>query len=380
MILMRDLGVMLFYIAISLASFSQKQANLKAPGFHIIGAAPHFENKKVYLLKRKNDGAMSELVKTDSCLVSNGRFTFKGRSLNFPEVYFLTVGGVNGFLEIFIENKMYTINLDKNLQNSVVNGGQLNQELVRHRSIANHILSPLKIISSLLLEAQRNNDSSKIRTMDSLKKECYKQLEKFEEDVITSNQNKYLSLFLAQEVWFQPDKSNELKNFLATLPTRYKSSPYYEVLHQRLINWTTFNIGKALPLMRMGSSNGNHFTYADTEADYILIDFWASWCMPCRKANLSLKHLYDTYKTKGFEIVSVSLDENKELWKTAIAKDGISWINVSELNGWKNSYAKLLGITELPSNFLVDKNFKIIAKNSSPDKLEEILSELFNAK
>ena len=110
------------------------------------------------------------------------------------------------------------------------------------------------------------------------------------------------------------------------------------------------------------------------EAKLIILDFWASWCPDCRKANPGLVALYKEYKDKGLEIVSVSLDTDGAAWKKAIADDSLSWKHhVSDLKGWDNSVAKLYSISFIPQSFVIDKNGKIIEKNLPQEKLEDLV-------
>jgi thiol-disulfide isomerase/thioredoxin len=111
---------------------------------------------------------------------------------------------------------------------------------------------------------------------------------------------------------------------------------------------------------------------------YFLLDFWASWCGPCRRENPNVVKAYRQYHNKGFDILGVSLDDSKDDWLKAIKKDGLSWTQVSDLKGWKNEAATLYGIQGIPMNFLIDKEGKIIAKNLRGQDLEKRLAEVLN--
>lgn len=135
-------------------------------------------------------------------------------------------------------------------------------------------------------------------------------------------------------------------------------------------------IGSVAPEISLPDANGKNITLSSLKGKYILIDFWAAWCGPCRQENPNVVAAYDKYKNKGFEIYGVSLDDNKDKWVGAIEKDKLTWINVSDLRGWQSSAAKLYGITAIPKNFLLDKQGKIIAKNLRGSALEAKLKEL----
>jgi thiol-disulfide isomerase/thioredoxin len=108
-----------------------------------------------------------------------------------------------------------------------------------------------------------------------------------------------------------------------------------------------------------------------------MIDFWASWCGPCRQENPNVVKLYQQYHAKGFEIIGVSLDKAKEDWVKAIQDDQLSWIHVSDLQYWQNSAARLYGVNAIPQTYLLDKDGKIIAKGLRSEQLAAKLNELF---
>ena len=122
---------------------------------------------------------------------------------------------------------------------------------------------------------------------------------------------------------------------------------------------------------------GNIIKLSDYKGKYVLLDFWASWCAPCRKENPNLVKTYHQFKDKGFDILAVSLDHSKENWIKAIDKDQLSWKHVSDLKFWDSKAAKLYGIRNIPSNVLIDPSGKIIARNLRGEELINKLEEVF---
>lgn len=139
-------------------------------------------------------------------------------------------------------------------------------------------------------------------------------------------------------------------------------------------------IGKEAPDIKLQTPDGKEKSLSELRGKIVLVDFWASWCGPCRRENPTVVAAYKKYSPKGFEIYSVSLDQNKDKWKEAIEKDGLIWnSHVSDLGGWNSQAAALYGVRSIPAAFLLDKDGKIVAKNLRGPALEAKLAELLGA-
>lgn len=136
-------------------------------------------------------------------------------------------------------------------------------------------------------------------------------------------------------------------------------------------------VGDLAPEIDLPNENGQPILLSSLKGNIVLLDFWASWCGPCRKENPNVVRLYEQYKDKGFTVYSVSLDDSKDPWLRAIEADNLSWPNhVSVLNGWQSKAAAVYGVTAIPSTFLLDANGRIIAKNLRGMQLEQKLQEI----
>lgn len=134
--------------------------------------------------------------------------------------------------------------------------------------------------------------------------------------------------------------------------------------------------GEKAPEIAIPDVEGKTVKLSSLKGKVVLIDFWASWCGPCRKAMPGLRKLYAANKSKGFEIYGISLDERKGDWTKAMGADKITWIQVNEPGGWESATAKAWNIEHLPSSFLLDKQGKIVAVDPSEAQLKELLSSL----
>jgi peroxiredoxin len=160
------------------------------------------------------------------------------------------------------------------------------------------------------------------------------------------------------------------------LGTKAKESYYGKKINNYQLIAAKTAIG-SYPDFSIADTAGKILKLSDLRGKYVLVDFWASWCAPCRKENPNVVTAYQKYHDKGFEIVGVSLDTKKDAWLKAINKDGLTWYHVSDLDGWESAIVKEFGITVVPTNFLLDKNGKVVAKNLREDALHEKLEEIF---
>ena len=135
-------------------------------------------------------------------------------------------------------------------------------------------------------------------------------------------------------------------------------------------------IGTAAPEITLKDINGKDISLSSLKGKVVLIDFWASWCGPCRKSMKHLSAIYPSLKAKGFEIYGISIDENTDDWKKAVAADKISWLQVNENGGWNAPVANLWKIDQIPTSYLLDKQGKIVARDLEGRQLDEKINQL----
>jgi peroxiredoxin len=137
-------------------------------------------------------------------------------------------------------------------------------------------------------------------------------------------------------------------------------------------------VGQAAPEISLNNPEGKPVSLSSLRGKYVLIDFWASWCGPCRQENPNVVRMYNRFKGKNFEIFGVSLDKNKDKWVEAIQKDQLSWVHVSDLQYWQSAGAQAYGVQSIPATFLIDPSGKVIAKNLRGKALEDRLTEILS--
>lgn len=158
---------------------------------------------------------------------------------------------------------------------------------------------------------------------------------------------------------------------------KYNNSKIVKDFITKTENVKKLSVGGIAPDINLKNPDGKSVKLSSLRGKYVLIDFWASWCGPCRSENPNVVRLYDKYNSKGFEIYGVSLDRDRNSWIKAIEKDNLTWTQVSDLKFWKSEGAKLYNVSSIPHTVLLDKEGKIIAKNLRGSSLEKTLEEIF---
>lgn len=194
-------------------------------------------------------------------------------------------------------------------------------------------------------------------------------------DKISKNTNMYSSIMAIQAL--DPDKYSDLyKSLDAGLSKKFPKDKNVIMFHEVVERMLSTNIGQFAPEISLPSPDGKEIALSSLKGKLVLIDFWASWCGPCRKEMPNVVKIYSKFKNKGFEIYGVSLDQDKEKWMDAITKDGINWPQVSDLKYWDNVAARIYNVQGIPYTVLIDKDGKIIAKNLRGQELEKKIAEV----
>jgi len=244
-------------------------------------------------------------------------------------------------------------------------------------------LKRVMMFETRLRQYQESENAKEAAQMkDSISKAESARKEQVFESYVLQHPNEDLSLY-AMKIYSSINIENpqEVKSLLSRLGKELQDTEEMIELRKEAEDNERFMSGAKAPDFTQADTSGTVVTLSSFHGKYVLVDFWASWCKPCRAQNPSLVRLYQKYKNKGFTILGVSLDSKKESWLKAIHDDKLEWSHVSDLKSWGNAVAKQYKISHVPQNYLLDSQGVIVGKNLSEEDLEQMLEkELVNSK
>jgi peroxiredoxin len=360
--------LLLFFIAACTSSESS------VAGFLIKGKITNYPDKSIALYELTTRG----LRFIDSAnIATDGSFELKGK---LKEKTFCSISVPNGAVILVVDtNSNINLSVDANSPDQYGVNGSAESEKMRALLGINYKY----MMGVRNLEAKYStygNEIPPVSVQNTIRLEYDSIMTKRKDELqnfAMATENTIVPFFVTNFLLPESD-FDFLQKVDDRFYSRYALSKYAMDLHQRVSELRKTAVGQSAPDIVLPDPFGKSTALSSLRGKTVLIDFWASWCKPCRQESPRLVKLYSKYKALGFEIYSVSLDDNREAWQKAINDDKLLWTHVSDLRKWNSAVVSQYKIEAIPYTVLINRDGKIIAKNLRAEALEEKLREVFN--
>ncbi|MGD0582465.1 MAG: TlpA disulfide reductase family protein [Bacteroidales bacterium] len=367
--------VFVFTIAALLAACKTRE-----PHYVIKGKIAGADSITFYLQKRE----AGKYVKIDSAIVVKGEFTIAGGKVEYPDMVSLVARDMRRGVSFFLENAEVTITgkLDS-LYKAKITGSRSQDEytaLQKSLEPANKKYSDLYMVYQ---EAGRAGNKAKTDSLEKQFDTLQKEMSSIEKDFVKNNPKSYVSPTIIRSLSYEMEPA-EIEGLLIVLDTNVAKTQLVKDLQARVAIMKTVAKGQKAPDFTLNDPDDKPVSlYSKVgKTKLLLVDFWASWCGPCRQENPNVVKVWKEFNKKGFDIFSVSLDRpgDKEKWLGAIKNDKLTWTHVSDLKFWECAAAKQYAVNAIPANFLLDENGIILEKNLRGEDLYNKIKELLSKK
>ena len=315
----------------------------------------------------------------DSADVVEGKFSFSGE-LELPEVWYIRFDDKKEYVFLFVENSDILVSgTTLNRDSVTISGSSIHDALTKFNDGQEGFYKEIDKMEIDYMSAREIEDTATMNQINIDYEAVSESINEYIVEYIGGNTSSVIAPYLAVSNLMRDFTANQIDSTLKTFSDDIGASKYIVSMQEKSAKMRTTEIGAAAPLFTQNDPEGNPISLESFRGKYLLIDFWASWCGPCRKENPNVVAAYSKYHDMGFDILGVSLDDNGENWVAAIDKDGLTWPQVCDLNGWANEVGQLYGVNSIPHSILLNKEGIIIAKNLREEELHEKLEEVLNS-
>lgn len=315
----------------------------------------------------------------DTANIKNGDFIFVG-SIVEPSLCQIIIEGFDNHKDFYLENSAidFIASVDS-IDKATISGSKTEEERISYNILLSKFDEKYNDIGNEYETADEDEDrkAELVKLNEQIEMEQVKAQKQF----IEKNPSSYLCINIIWEIDWSFNSASEFNEYINILDTSLNNYKGLMDLKELVECMEKVEIGKIAPEFEINDIDGKLIRLSDSysNSNYLLLDFWASSCGPCRKENMHIREAYDKFHDKGFDVIGVSTDTKKEMWASAIEKDGLTWTNVSNLKKWNdNEIVKMYALRQVSHNLLLDNKGKIIAKDLRGDNLIAKLNELID--
>lgn len=315
----------------------------------------------------------------DSAWLADSKVRFNG-VLESPQMVFLKIGETRKMVNFFGENSQISlkVNVD-DLETTEVTGSGVHNDFMQFKALMAPIDQRSESLNEAYQEALMNGDREKINEIVEESERLHSDQMDIIYGFVEEKSNSFIAPFVIRRYLVYELEYDGLDSLLNKLSPSIHTSPDFVFLSERAEILEKVAVGQPALDFALDDPNGNPVAISSFRGKYLLIDFWASWCRPCRVENPNVVKLYNDFNHKGFEIIGVSFDRDRDQWLSAIKDDQLTWTHVSDLKYWDSMAGKLYAINSIPATILLDREGTIVAKNLRGDALRKKLEELYAA-
>lgn len=340
--------------------------------FTIQGTLDNVKDSTMVFLKLNDEEGYKNV---DSCFIINKTFTLKGK-IDQVKVAYLTIPEFRFNQPIFVEPNS-TTSISGTLEKMDIVGSVSQNEFNDYENLLSELYTKQQGVYNRYFQTPRE-DTAKLRAIEIEYDVLDSMIQEARISWIHQHSNSYVSPYIIMKEMVYSATAEELKSNYEMFSEPIQTSYYGMEMKKRIEVLTLVSEGQPAPEIALPNKDGDTMRLSDLKGQYVLIDFWASWCRPCRNENPFVVAAYTKYHEQGFTVYGISLDDNRDKWLKAIEDDGLIWnTHVSSLKGWENEFAKKYGVMSIPSNFLIDKEGVIVGKDLRGKDLEAKLAEIF---
>lgn len=328
----------------------------------------------------------------DTAKVKNGLYQFSGKLVEpviarVRATYPADASGKKAPLNakkdmavVFLQPGKITISHTDSFSNANIQGSAAHEAYLKLDAQLKGHNAKMQELSTSYSALYKNKDTAGMKKMEPLFDEVQADIKKEYLSYVKANPASPISVYVVSQYAGWDINPEEVEPVFNTLPDAAKNYPSAKLLQEKIEVAKKTGVGRYAMDFTQNDTLGKPVSLSSFKGKYVLLDFWASWCGPCRAENPNVVNAFNKYKDKGFHVLGVSLDQPtaKDKWIKAIHDDNLAWTHVSDLQYWKNAVAIQYGIQAIPQNFLLDPEGKIIAKNLRGEALQAKLDELFN--